>query len=129
MRQEPWGEPVAADPLVFSDAVFAVSATLLVLDIRVPVDLARRSSARRFEAAAGHCRLRARLPGHRPAGGRERRRDGANRGRRRPTDRSDRGMDKLWSIKSRLEIPLAHVAGVIVSVAAIRQAIAATGSR
>ena len=33
---EPWTEPVAADRLLlFSDAVFAISATLLVLDIRI----------------------------------------------------------------------------------------------
>jgi uncharacterized membrane protein len=40
VRQEPWGKPVAADRLpLFSDAVFAISATLLPLDIRVPAGL------------------------------------------------------------------------------------------
>ena len=40
MRQEPWEEPVAADRLLlFSDAVFAISATLLLMDIRVSAGL------------------------------------------------------------------------------------------
>ena len=53
-ERESWAEPVAADRLLlFSDAVFAISATLLVLDIRVPSGL----DPAQFNAA-----LRAQLP-------------------------------------------------------------------